>query len=100
MSDRRVVYKGPSGLGDVIIYEGDSVKFELTLFESTSIQEGNAYYSEDYTRGNTITFRMPHYGPYRFNDCHSSAPWNLIVLRHKNRTGFGDFIRKIEGATA
>lgn len=94
MSNRRIVYKGPSSIGYVEIREGDYVKGPYDL-------EGVAFFSKDFTIGGSITLRISNYA-YSPNDCHSFEPGSLEKWKRKYaktkppKTGFGAFIRKIE----
>jgi hypothetical protein len=97
MSERKVVYEGPSGIGRVLILEGDFVSFDS--------YEGKAFFSGKYTNGRYITYRSDTYSAYGSGympeDCHTLEPSDLqrhipISPVQKIKKGFGAFIAKLD----
>lgn len=94
----KLVYKGPSGIGDVEIYEGDVLDFNLNWVDKESI----AFWSEEYSDPDyLISIRMPLYVDYSPDDCHTVNPKYLTKIHNrskiKKQSGFGKWMNKIEG---
>jgi hypothetical protein len=95
----KLVYFGPSGLGQVTIHEGDFVEFSNGM-------KGVAIFSPQYSGGMPITYRWDEYDHYQLSNpdsCHSGSTTGLVKhipveSRIRTRRGFGAFVHRIESS--